>query len=200
MILGLNLQNVTSVTVDGQPAPVIAYGPFGVFIIILAPPHALGNVPITVTGPSGSATANYLYLIGPPVGPAVSFISPNIGPVTGGTPFTITGTNLTGASVTFNGIPATNIVVNVTGTSLTGLTPPGAAGNATVQVTTPTGTTTVPGGYTYATTPMPPTAGAINPATGTTAGGTAVTVTGTNLTGASVTIGGVPATNVVVNA
>ncbi|WP_285509729.1 IPT/TIG domain-containing protein, partial [Streptomyces sp. NBRC 13847] len=65
----------------------------------------------------------------------------------GGTAFTITGTNLTGASVTFNGVAATSIVVNGGGTSLTGTTPAGTPGNAPVIITTPTGTTTVPGGY-----------------------------------------------------
>jgi Malectin domain/Bacterial Ig-like domain/IPT/TIG domain/Glucose / Sorbosone dehydrogenase len=45
-----------------------------------------------------------------------------------------------------------------------------------------------------------PTVTAINPTSGTSAGGTAVTITGTNFgAGAAVTIGGVPATGVVVN-
>src|SRR5882724_13255668 len=44
-----------------------------------------------------------------------------------------------------------------------------------------------------------PTVGSVSPSSGTTAGGTAVTITGTNfVTGATVTLGGTAATNVVV--
>ncbi|WP_285509719.1 IPT/TIG domain-containing protein, partial [Streptomyces sp. NBRC 13847] len=73
-----------------------------------------------------------------------SFLSPNTGPATGGTAFTLVGTRLTGASVTFNGVAATSIVVNGAGTSLTGTTPAGSSGNAPVVITTPAGTTAVP--------------------------------------------------------
>ncbi|MFI1265632.1 IPT/TIG domain-containing protein, partial [Streptomyces kronopolitis] len=57
--------------------------------------------------------------------PIVSFLSPNTGPATGGTAFTLVGSELTGASVTFNGVAATSIVVNGGGTSLTGTAPAG---------------------------------------------------------------------------
>ncbi|MGA5266235.1 hypothetical protein [Streptomyces lydicamycinicus] len=60
----------------------------------------------------------------------------------------MTETNLAGASVTFNGVPATGIVVNGAGTSLTGTTPAGT-GAASVPVTTPGGSATIPGGFTY---------------------------------------------------
>ncbi|WP_285509723.1 IPT/TIG domain-containing protein, partial [Streptomyces sp. NBRC 13847] len=62
--------------------------------------------------------------------PTASGISPTTGSTAGGTAFLITGTNLTGASVTFNGVAATSIVVNGGGTSLTGTTPAGSSGNA----------------------------------------------------------------------
>lgn len=55
---------------------------------------------------------------------------------------TITGTNLTGATVTIGGNPATGVMVNATGTQLTAITPPGAAGPADVTVTTPGGSAT----------------------------------------------------------
>ncbi|MGW5346468.1 IPT/TIG domain-containing protein, partial [Streptomyces sp. NPDC004050] len=71
------------------------------------------------------------------------------GTIAGGTPFVITGANLTGASVTFGGTPATNVVVTANGTVLVGLTPAGAAGNVAVTVTTPSGSATVTGGFTY---------------------------------------------------
>jgi hypothetical protein len=62
---------------------------------------------------------------------------------------TITGVNLTGASVTIGGNPATNVTVNAGGTQITATTPPGTPGPATVTVTTPGGTASLVGGFTY---------------------------------------------------
>jgi hypothetical protein len=65
-----------------------------------------------------------------------------------------------------------------------------------VLVTTPGGTNAGNTLFTYVT---PPTVTAVNPNTGSTAGGTAITITGTDLTGASaITVGGTACTNVIV--
>jgi hypothetical protein len=89
------------------------------------------TVTVTVNGQSGSLTNGYTY-----VGtPTVTSVSPNNGPVAGGTAVTITGTNFaTGATVTFGGAAATNVVV-VSSTSITATTPAGTAGAVTVTVT-----------------------------------------------------------------
>ncbi|MHB9858389.1 IPT/TIG domain-containing protein [Streptomyces sp. YIM S03343] len=199
MLIGANLGGATSVTFGGSPATIVFQDPFGVLILVTAPPHAAGNVPVVVTTPAGvSNPTNYIY-VGPivPPPPTVLGITPTAGPTTGGTPFTIVGTNLTGATVTFDGVPAVGVNV-VGGVVLTGITPPHAAGNVPVVVTTPAGSASVAGGFTYVATP-PPTAVSITPAVGTAVGGTPITIVGTNLTGATVTIGGVPATGVVVD-
>ncbi|WP_310723666.1 YncE family protein [Streptomyces sp. N2A] len=81
--------------------------------------------------------------------PTLSGISPAQGPTSGGTVVTTTGTNLTGATVTIGGIPATDVSVDPTGTQLTATTPPGTAGPATVTVTTPGGSASLVGGFTY---------------------------------------------------
>ena len=120
-------------------------------------------------------------------------------PDAGGTAVTITGTNFTGATaVTFGGTAATGVTV-VNATTITAVTPAHAAGVVDVAVTTPGGTGTGSGLYTYV---APPTVTAIAPTSGPTQGGTAVTITGTNFTGATaVTFGGTAATGVtVVNA
>jgi hypothetical protein len=133
-------------------------------------------------------------------GPTVTSISPTTGTTVGGTSVTITGTNLTGATaVTIGGVAATGLTV-VNATTITATTPAHAAGAVDVAVTTPGGTGTGTGLYTYGA--AGPTVTSISPTTGTTAGGTSVTITGTNLTGATVvTIGGVAATGLtVVNA
>ncbi|MBL1100265.1 IPT/TIG domain-containing protein [Streptomyces sp. 205] len=199
LVVGLGLSSATGVSFGGTPATILARDPFGLAIAVTAPAHAAGTVPVTVITPSGPSNAvNYTYgaLTLPPT---AASINPTTGPVTGGTPFTITGTNLANAVVLFNGLPATGVTVNPAGTSLTGITPAGLApGNVTVSVVTPAGITTVPGGFTY--TGVPPTAASITPATGPAAGGTPFVIIGTGLTGGSVTIGGAAATGVSVNA
>lgn len=198
LLIGLNIGGATSVTFGGTPATIVSQDPSGFLITVVAPPHAVGTVPVVVTTGAGTSNpVNYTYEAPPvPQPPTVLGITPTTGPTTGGTPFTIIGTNLTGASVTFNGTPATNVNV-IGGIIITGLTPAGTAGNATVQVTTPAGSTTVPGGFTY-TTPAPPAVTSIIPPTGPAAGGTPFVISGSNLSGASVTFGATPAPNIVV--
>ncbi len=146
VILGSGLNNASSVTFGGVPAPIVFGDPIGILLIVTAPPGT-GTVPVVVTTPSGtSAPAFYTYL--PPGPPIVLSIAPNSGPVAGGTPFTITGVGLNGATVKFNGV-ATPVTVNTLGTTITGVTPAGVAGNVPVLVTTPGGSATVPGGFTY---------------------------------------------------
>src|SRR4029077_9328211 len=112
---------------------------------------------------------------------------------------TITGTNfVTGATVTIGGAAATNVAV-VNSTSITARTPAHTAGAATVTVTNPNSETgSLNNAFTYASTTMP-TIGAVTPNSGSTLGGTTVTITGTNfVAGATVTMGGTAASNVIV--
>ncbi|WP_431770842.1 IPT/TIG domain-containing protein [Streptomyces cucumeris] len=146
VLIGTNLDTVTSVTFGGTAAPIVAQT--ASVLVTTAPAHAAGAVPVVATNPSGaSAPAAYTYVA--PLPPAALLITPVSGPAAGGTPFTIIGANLTGASVTFNGAAATGVTVAAGGAVLTGVTPAGTAGPATVVVTTPGGTATVPGGFLY---------------------------------------------------
>jgi hypothetical protein len=82
---------------------------------------------------------------------------------------------------------------------MTAVTPPHSAGAVNVVVTNPGGqSATFSAGYTYTSPqPSPPTVTSISPNSGTSGGGTSVTITGTNfLAGAAVTIGGTAATSV----
>ncbi len=126
-------------------------------------------------------------------------VSPVSGTTLGGTAVTITGTNLTGATgVTFGGAAATAVTV-VDATTVTATTPAHAAGAVDVVVTTPAGSPTLAGGYTYV---QMVTLTAVTADSGTASGSTGIALTGTNLTGTTgVTFGGVAATSVnVVNA
>jgi formylglycine-generating enzyme required for sulfatase activity len=135
----------------------------------------------------------------PWVGPTIASVTPTSGTTAGGTAITITGTALAGASsVTVGGVAATSVVV-VSSTSITAVTPAGAAGAKNVAVTTAAGTSTLKSGFTYVVPTPAPTVSSVSPTSGSTLGGTAITITGANLTGASsVTVGGVAATSVVV--
>ena len=82
--------------------------------------------------------------------PTITDISPAAGSVSGGTEVTIAGAEFaTGATVTFGGVSATEIVV-VSATEITCVTPAGAAGAVDVVITnTDTGTVTEVDGFTY---------------------------------------------------
>ena len=80
-------------------------------ITATTPAANAGAVTVTVTNAfsqSGSLANGFTYI----ATPTVTSVSPNTGPASGGTAVTITGTNFAaGATVTFGGTAATNVVV-----------------------------------------------------------------------------------------
>lgn len=115
--------------------------------------------------------------------PAVSAISPSVGPALGGTSVSITGTDFTGATaVMFGATAATAFTVN-SATSIVATAPAGS-GTVDVRVTTGNGTSAVSAAdqFTYVTAP---TVTSISPIAGPTAGGTTVVITGTGFSAAS---------------
>jgi phosphatidylinositol-3-phosphatase len=130
--------------------------------------------------------------------PQIQGLSPSSGPAAGGTSVTISGSGFTtGATVTFGGTAASATVVG--STTITAVAPSHASGAVNVVVTNPGGqSATLTNGFTYGAPPAPTVSG-ISPNTGSTAGGTSVTISGTNFSsGATVSIGLTAATNVVV--
>jgi len=75
--------------------------------------------------------------------PTVSRLTPPSGSITGGTPVTITGTNLLGATAVNFGTTAATGVNVVSATSITATSPAHAAGIVDVTVTTPSGTSAI---------------------------------------------------------
>jgi hypothetical protein len=165
-------------------------------ITAVTPAGATGAVAVTVRNPDGqTGTRAAVFTYVPP--PAVTSVTPALGPTSGGTAVTIAGSNFTsGATVTIGSTAATSVIV-VSSTSITAVTPVGTAGTATVSVTNPDSQKgTLAGAFTYV---APPTVTAVAPNSGPIAGGTTVTITGTNfMTGSTVSVGGAPATNVTV--
>jgi IPT/TIG domain len=107
--------------------------------------------------------------------PSVSKLAPKTGPAAGGTSVTITGTAFTGASAVHFGAAAASFVVN-SGTSITATAPPGTTGSADVTVTGPGGTSATSSADVFKY--KPPTVTSVSPNTGSTAGGTKVTIAG----------------------
>ena len=103
---------------------------------------------------AGTFTETYapttLTLTAGPPSLTVTAVSPSRGGINGGTVVSVSGTNFaSGATVTFGGTAATNVVFN-NSTSLTATTPAHAAGLADVTVTNPsTQAATLQSGYTY---------------------------------------------------
>ncbi len=174
-------------------------------ITATSPAEPAGTVDVTVTTPGGTSatgSADQFSYVGQNSTPAVTSVSPNSGSTAGGTSATITGTNLTGATaVNFGTTAATNFVVN-SATSITATSPAEPAGTVDVTVTTPGGTSATGSAdqFRYLAPPPTPAVTSASPNTGSTAGGTGVTITGTNFTGATaVNFGTTAATNFVVN-
>ncbi len=127
-------------------------------------------------GDTGAIGAIWVF-ISPP--PSVTNVSPDSGPIGGGTTVTITGTNLGEATaVGFGSTSATSFKVN-SATSITAVAPAGT-GTVEVTVSAPGGesATSVADQFSYV---PAPTVTEVSPNRGAEAGGTSVTITGTNL-------------------
>jgi hypothetical protein len=197
-ITGTCFTGATGVTFDG-----VAGTGFSVVddthIQVTSPPHAVGAVDVVVQGSvacGGDETFPDGFTYVAATAPTITAMVPDNGPETGGTNVTITGTGFTGATgVTFDGIPATNVVV-VNSTTITATSPAHAPGLVGVVVQHPGGNS---GPFDFTYTPLISVT-SIVPNFGPDAGGTVVAITGTCFTGVTgVLFDGVPATSFTVN-
>jgi plastocyanin len=137
-----------------------------------APARSAGNVDIVVANPDGqTARMNGVFTYvgsapppppppSAPAAPTVTSVSPASATTAGGTAVTVSGAGFAaGATVSFDGAPGSNVVVQ-SATSLTTVTPARAAGSVAVVVTNPDGQSgRLNGGLTYtapAPAPTPP--------------------------------------------
>jgi len=165
--------------------------------ITVPPSQTSGWVPITVQRSGGPWPQNggiqettvdqgFQYTEVPV--PTIISVTPNNGPTTGGTSITINGTNFVNVSSVRVGGTSVTHTVNSAGTQITATTPPGIAGSQQIEVTTQTGSASIPFTYTV----PAPTITSVTPNNGPTTGGTSITINGTNFVNvSSVTVGGV---------
>ena len=130
----------TSVTIDGVSIPagsvIVANA---TSLTFTTPAHAAGAADVTVTTPGGtSSPSTYTYV----AQPTITNLSPNAGPVAGGTSVTITGTNFTDVSGVNFGSTAAQIYTVDSNSQITAFSPVGSAGVVDITVTTPGGTST----------------------------------------------------------
>ena len=174
-ITGENFTGATAVTFNGASQPTFTVNPAGTQITAAVPAGATtGKIAVTTPVSTATSASDFTVILAP----AITGFSPASGPV--GTSVTISGTNLTGATVVkFNGVNAPSFTVN-SATQITAAVPANAT-TGPIAVTTPGGTAASATHFTV-TTPAPtitsfaPTSGPV---------GTSVTISGTNLTGAT---------------
>jgi hypothetical protein len=173
-------------------------------ITAIAPPQAAGTVDVTVTtyaGTSATSSADH-FTYNAASAPSVTAITPASGSVLGGTSVTITGSGFSGASTVNFGTTAALDFSVLSDNAIIATAPGGTAGTVDITVTTPSGTSSTSSADHFTWTALSaPTITSLGTTSGSTAGGTAVTINGTNLTSVtSVSFGGVAASFWIVSA
>jgi hypothetical protein len=204
-ITGTNFAAGATVSFDVATSPKVVFVN-STTLTATTPPHAASTptAPINVTvtnkaGDYGTLPNSFTYMPAMvSTAPKMNVVSPNTGSPSGGDAVTITGINfVSGLKVTFGGVPA---VVNSSSRFVINVTTPGGSGPADVVVTNPANqSATLKGAFNFTTPPGPPSVGSVTPSSGSSSGGTAITVTGSGFTyGAVVTVGGAAAQNMIV--
>ena len=139
------------VTIDGEEVEPDSVDNDGETLTFTTPPHLAGPVTVTVTT-DGGTTAGRTFTYDPAAvpTPVITAISPDHGPIEGGTEVTITGTGFgPGTTVTIDGQVIVPDFIAGDGTSLTFTTPDHDAEVVEVTVTSPDGGESDPVDFTY---------------------------------------------------
>jgi hypothetical protein len=131
-------QNLTDMVTWASDSSLVTVSPQGLATGVA--PASLTNILATF----GNFSAQIFITITPaPLPPTVTGVSPNSGPVSGGTPVTITGTNFSGATAVYFGLLSATPVNVVKSTQITVLSPSDSPGVVDVVVVTPGGASAV---------------------------------------------------------
>ena len=173
-------------------------------LVVTAPWGTAGTFDVTVTTFSGTSTTSSadLFTYTAATAPTVTSLSPTSESTGGGTIITITGTGFLNATgVNFNGSPASSFWI-LSDTQITAMAPPLSAGtwDATVMGNGLTSALSTGDRFTATFAPAPSVTSLGTTTSGSTAGGTQITISGSGFTGAGgVFFGSVPATSFTVN-
>lgn len=180
-ITGTNLSISTNVRFGDATATVQSAAPGGTSIVVVVPAGAEpGAVSVRAANAAGAATMprGYTYA----AVPTISSVSPSTIITDGGNLITVTGSGFgsSGTPTVTVGGRAASCVVRVSDTEVTAVTPSGFSGPASVSVSPDTrgGSATANAAVTYATATTTPTIATLSPSSGTSVGGTTVTITG----------------------
>jgi hypothetical protein len=203
-ILGSDFNSVSGVTFGGMPASSYTVNS-PTSITAMAPAHSAGSVDVRVNTMMGSSPIDpahdqVIYQQSSSA-PQISSVTPNSGGTNGGTSVTISGSNFSSISaVTFGGAYATSFTVN-SPTSITATSPAHSAGVVDIVVISSMGSSSVnPAHDQFTFTLSGPTVTGVSPNTGTSSGGTSVSIVGTGFTSVTgVSFGGISANSFTVN-
>ncbi|RSM35536.1 transporter, partial [Actinoplanes sp. ATCC 53533] len=176
--------NLGSITIDENACTQITVNS-PTEVTCTAPSGTVGAKNIVLTNPGGTVTKTSAYTY--TAAPDVVSITPVAGPAAGGNDVSVNGTVLIGATaVTIGGVDCP--IVSNSGTVIVCTAGIGSVGAQNVTVTTPGGSETETGLYTYADVPS---ISSLNATSGPAIGTGTLIVTGSNLTDATgITIGG----------
>ena len=182
---------ITGTNFAGSTAPIVDFGtnPGTVTsfsttqIVAISPAGVEGTVDVTVTATGGTSATSTGDQFTYQALPSITSITPAMGPVTGNTPVTITGTDLLNPTAVYFGSTPASSFYSESDTQVVAYSPVGTVGSVDVTVTTSSGIspTSAADEFTYGTFAAAPTVTTVSPGSGSVAGGTPVTITGTNL-------------------
>ena len=186
-ITGTNFGNLTGVNFGSTPATSYTLTS-STTIQATAPSHVAGQVDVTVVtsvGTSAISSGDTILYTTPVLAPSVTGLSASSGPTVGGNTISVLGANFTNVtSVNFGNISAPSFTLG-SANSLTVVVPAGVAGTVNVTVTNSAGTSTPGTAAQYTFLSSLPTITSLSVTSGSSNGGTAVTITGTNLSAAT---------------
>jgi large repetitive protein len=172
-LFGTNLGNAATATFNGVSVPCThdATYPHNIVTIVSPPGSGIGKKIILNAAGQLSNSVDFNYSP-----PTLSGISPANGPTAGGAPIILSGANFgANPTVTVGGVNAT-VLAGSTESSLTFTLPVGEGLNQSVQVSSGSASSTNTLLFNY----NAPAISGVSPATGTTAGGTTITLTGSS--------------------
>lgn len=187
-ITGTGFVSPATVSINGTNCATTTFNSSTSLTCTTAAQSATTGVDLVVTNPDGQ-TATSSGVMNIYDNPSIGTITPAIGPTTGGTSVTITGTNFySGMSVLIGGASCNSLSL-ISTTQLTCTTSASSAGSKTLTVINNAArSAALINGFEYLSNP---TFSSVSPATVETSSNTLITINGTNFhTGVNVTVGG----------